>query len=893
MAFTDGLVLSSESPWDTIPIGLVSYALADVYVQGHLRLTDGPIPGVAVDASGNVYDGPTVSFFSLNDLPVGQALPYGSAPLDPPPAIIWSGVSPTSLQELVIVFDRPIFLLNALRISVSSGDDTRPITVFGRIMVIPLSYPVSLDGQKSVHVDIGPGAIASYARIPSNEPPADSSNTPLCYRWTTSSNSSFPDVIGSYVFCAQLCSQLLPEADYVFSSESAATEAILSASTGTYPSNAVYAFEDSPGVRYKYVFTNSALTSIRFEALPSAPSSECLPPITCVDDSIALVVNNGLAFDTGCTFPFSLVSCSFDCSSPAPSWAVSLYVSGRTSSVDSRPLSRLIELDPTAIPAVYPGFIDVTGEVGCGVSVYVNVEGVSGELVQVEAVWAGELPGYPGQPVTVDFCSTACSGTLPAAYPDDARCYVDEDIIKPIDRILPVQFAEPLLFTTTAIPLVDVATVTLPSAAPYNVTLLEIPDSIIPVKGISVGTGISVYPAASTTIPKTTEVTIGTTVIDVYNAHPVTEVTSSVTWPAVAEAGLTLTAHTLDALTDVVFQGVTACAYPAAPGAYVTSIGSTVITLCDASGNSVPLTVVTSIGTQLFSPTTVAETNPILLSTPFMTSVTKNLANVATIVAAQTLTAMAFVDNVYQLGNITAIPQSSSTINVATSPKAFEALAADTDAETTTLDIAIAGPVTYTPLIKGGADTVLFVDESPEPESVLASFDAVRQAIGLPDPGADPPEETFPLSIYSAPYELEVPIVLDTVDVLIEGGDRALPELLPNGDCNSTFKFIMHDGESLQGTTITVESGSNCSTDTITATPTDIEAGCSVLASLSGLYVSHQTKTQSQYSAPCYDGAGELPCTDDLPEQTPLEFSAYTVPVRRLRRDLCARSNCT
>lgn len=446
---TDGYVQGNEDDiWKYTNVrdraGPNPSSSADAYIR--VEKDGAPEAGITVSSTGAVGEGPAVAFMSPDELlgsvpgdsiATASSLAEAQASL----SIKWAGIHPGSLREVLIVWSQDIVLLNRSKILLSggAGGSVEGVGVAGRLMTIALAEPVAIDGIEEANITIQAGALGCYVNYSGDCPTGVQTGVGDGNGGAGAGNA----VLDGLLFCDASC-------------------------------------------------FNQPESSV---------------PDTDATTGLGFVVNGGMqGFGVKCTYPFELKAAEIKCngnSEPAPVWLVCYVLYGSTSPVRTLPLSKLMDL-PSDIDDWQKGEIygAITSDVDCGGTVTAQIVGTSGNLVSISGIWRGGLPGYEGQTVQIVYkgataCGQACQTVL---VPQDAECWVEEDIAKPAMRTIPVGciVTQGLTATTITIPTSYISqTLTLPTflesrqftfISTYTLTditaLINIPADALWVRGV-------------------------------------------------------------------------------------------------------------------------------------------------------------------------------------------------------------------------------------------------------------------------------------------------------------------------------------------------------------------------------------------------------------------------
>lgn len=382
---------------------------SDAYIR--LERQAGAVAGTKVDALGAISAGPVIDFTSLGSLLAGAPSAPGA------PFVVWAGVSPLSLSEVLIVWNQPIVILDRAKIL---GGDT--VSVAGRLMVVGLAEPIAIDGEEQATVTLQPGAVGVYGQEGALCA-VDGAPANITQSEPSGELEPLPDVEAP-------CDCYTP---LVVSSESEAASG-----------------------------TGAQVLDARLFAEQLCQDGGCDPPAELVDQLLSFTVNNQLRVPVRCCHPFYLFKLSMhgddgDCPCiPCPVWFASLMIYGSTMPGEVLPLDQLFEItdpcrmwdeiDGSGVPAI------LNQDASCCANITVTIVGNLGPPATVLGRWNGRLPGLSGQSCYIVFKKEEnCAGVQCETniYPDsDADPWVEEAILKPRYRPLPVSFFEPLAFST-------------------------------------------------------------------------------------------------------------------------------------------------------------------------------------------------------------------------------------------------------------------------------------------------------------------------------------------------------------------------------------------------------------------------------------------------------------
>lgn len=427
MAKTDGYITNaSDGDWRYSNTGQGNRGDihdGDVKADAYIRIerSNGPIAGTKVNEQGIVSAGPTVAFNDLNSLLDGASAATGTRPW-----IVWAGISPMSLSEVLIVWNQAVVLLDQTKVNDGNG----AISVAGRVMVVQLGSPVAIDGEETKTVNIAPGAVGAYvdnARI-------------ICLPSSNTTVNSPSGDLEPLPTPPSLCSCADPT---------------VGGGSGGQAGGA------SANVLNATVFAEQL-----------CQSGDCDQSLTTPD--LGFVVNNGMKVPTRCCHPFMLQQLFVNggggtcpCK-PCPVWMACLYVFGATCPLEVFSVDQLVTIGDTNLchfdelfTTGVPGALHE--DANCCGPCKIEIVGNAGPQVLIDAEWRGEIPGVAGQAVDLQYLSTiSCSGTPCQSVLEDqspADTWTEEGILKPVPRVLPVAFFNELKLRTTEITMVTTDTI--------------------------------------------------------------------------------------------------------------------------------------------------------------------------------------------------------------------------------------------------------------------------------------------------------------------------------------------------------------------------------------------------------------------------------------------------
>ncbi len=553
MAKTDGYITSKpDGDWrysntgqgtrgDIVDIGELT---APGYIRVQ-RVPAGAIAGAKVDTEGVVSDGPIVTFTGLDSLLTGAAEAVGTKPW-----IVWAGVSPMSLSEVLIIWNKPIVLLDQAKITGGTGI----VGVAGRTMIVQLSTPVSIDGEEQKQIQIAPGAVGQYLdKATENcDPPTN----------TTINNPS-----------GELTALTTPD------NLCGCSEVKVGAGLGNQAGGA------SANVLNALVFSEQL-----------CQTGDCDP--VQVDPALGFIVNNGMKVPARCCHPFMLqqlfvngttftpVACQcLEC----PVWMACLHIFGSTIPLEVFSMDQLVTIADSALcnfsslfsGSRIPGAL--RADANCCGSCQIEIVGNAGPQITIEGEWRGEILGVAGQPVYLSYlnetnCSEAqCQNVISTDSPADT--WTDEGIIKPKERVLPVKFFAPIGIKTT--------NTTIPNFTTATAVLL----TTCPKIGLNIATDGTGAPLMNITALNPTTLT----------AFSEMNIVTACAWIAtcptiVAQSALRMDSEGTDGFLVGGSSVISVAACPSSGAVYLTGYSTGVITLC-SGGSTVDITVITALTT--------------------------------------------------------------------------------------------------------------------------------------------------------------------------------------------------------------------------------------------------------------------------------------------------------
>lgn len=525
----------------------------------------GGVTGTKCDENGVVSEGPKITFSTPDGLLSGAAEADGKRPW-----VVWAGVSPMSLREILVVFNKPVVLLNKSKIS---GGDVVALT--GRLLVIAMEDPISINGKQRVTVSIGAGALGFYTE------PDETEETPTTSGTTTS-------------FCPEPAPKTasepggeLPELeDYDLPCD--CTEVKEGDSGGG---------DDTSGGAAEL---NDALVF----------ADICNAGAQCGEfqgDQASFAVNNTLVFPVRCTHPFVLLKLKIcgcaTCTKEAKVWMACMEVFGSTVPLELLPIDKLFDIDPCNVLSKYAnGFpARLSGAAACCGSADVVIAASAGPDVSPSDVglWEGNVPGFDNQvclylpPCQEDCQENPCKAVV---RPDFEDYYVAEDIIKPSQRELPVSFFDTWLVTMTTITIPSTITsTTLTMLTSFDTTTFDFLPTSAQYATWTFPTSIR---TAEWSLPFWSQQTITDMMqfiaSDVWTGSNFAGLTS-----LLYDSGVTLQTIGTEAkyvITAVNGSNIDVVSVPAG-AKWLLGYGVVAITYCDEGGNEQVVNVVTSIST--------------------------------------------------------------------------------------------------------------------------------------------------------------------------------------------------------------------------------------------------------------------------------------------------------
>ena len=425
MAKTDGY-LSTGDDWLYSNAGGEQGAISDPETSGvKIRLTDGSaIAGTTVSGNGAFSEGAAIDFSDPTTL-----LSSAAATTSSRPSIVWAGVNPMSLSEVLIVWNTEIVLLNKSKISAGGGGSV--IAVTGRLMIVKLGSPIAINGLEQKDITIESGAVGFYSGGGEEEYEAKPCS----------------DDVGPITTLGVGGGPLTDPPEPTDCGCSDPEQGAGGGGGGGAPAGAQVA---------ALVF-----------------STICNPSAQCGEvegDKSQFIVNNSMNFPVRCTYPFYVATaktghfgdcnCDGSCERDAEVWEVCMNLWGSTMPGEVFPLDQLATFDPCSVGDKFSsGYgAQLTNDVECGGKIpaqdaSVDIMGRFGKVVTKTGKWLGPNPGYEGQsaiykPECLTVCDTPCQAVV---EPDHVDCVVPEDIIKPLERTLPIKFFDNFSLKTTEV----------------------------------------------------------------------------------------------------------------------------------------------------------------------------------------------------------------------------------------------------------------------------------------------------------------------------------------------------------------------------------------------------------------------------------------------------------
>jgi hypothetical protein len=537
---------------------------------------------------------------------------------------------------------------------------------------------------------------------------------------------------------------------------------------------------------------------------------------------------------------------------------------GSTEPMEIFPLDKLKDIDPCDINNEVQAYIGDT-DAECCQDVQVQILGIYGEPVEEYGVWAPEntLPAYAGQAVTYTFkCETVCGVKCQSkVVGDPAQCYVDEDIIKPIPRTIPVEFFEPKKFKVTEIPVLTSELINLPTSTQISLptsTQIDIVTSLSSTV-IDIVTNVEVLPA----LPIVTQVDIAYkylidgNIANVGQSIPiVTSVESNKTDISRLVNNGTITMPLMQTFDLVYGNSLTLSTTPLAAILYPSFAN---LNVCDLSGNSTLISVITAISA-VVTPAQLIYGSSLGMATALNVAKSTNTTTFIDWTSPDTISVVTQVtQHTTNAISQTVLNDSHSTaINVVTNAQKLEDL----------------------PVVTGGGTLedkyIAYFDPANPNEPYVSKPGAQDRYISFNDPGAQKAEA----------------LVTDP------NGDTEIPVHVPpdKQNCKVKWKFLLRDDQ------IVTANGARwifdcCSRQKRQPSPyeRDIEKwDCSDFVLTRAYYTFKQSGTElicPCWSGDAYDGAkdsGDLACgAVPEPYQPIMGPNPCTIRIRRVRRDYC------
>lgn len=491
MAKTDGYITDDpDGDWRFSNTGGegrgdVTNAFGDAYARIE-RETDGAIAGTLVDGNGAVKAGAKVLFNQVDGLlsanpPENVALVNDFDEARKKLYIKWAGVSPMSLREVLIVWSTNIALLNKNKIKLVGGpldDEGNPsssiesISVSGRLMVVAMNEPIAIDGEEKWTFSIDAGAVAYYSVLQDAGPA--------------------PDPIDQEAEEAAEGEEEEPE-------EGAEEEE----GDGGAEDEAVGGELADLGDPQEPCPCTEVQVGDATQDPERGQNTRVKDPLVfcklCDDDDIevesgAVAVTNRTfpLVPVRCTHPFMLVQlkicgCEPDCCdggdntfveaedlTNAPVWLASYQLYGSTLPLEVFTLDQLRDIDPcdmrTTLRGVLNSDVDCPTGGGCP-PVTVDIVTNAGPSVSITGVWRSKLAGYAGQAAEVNYlcknvcppdepdCVNPCDSSLKIQVDsEDHQCWVEEEILKPQERTIPVTHFDSMIMVCTNITVPQITT---------------------------------------------------------------------------------------------------------------------------------------------------------------------------------------------------------------------------------------------------------------------------------------------------------------------------------------------------------------------------------------------------------------------------------------------------
>lgn len=181
---------------------------------------------------------------------------------------------------------------------------------------------------------------------------------------------------------------------------------------------------------------------------PSQTTGQPIPLfVPCAAENITVSVS----------FTYKMEDAKQSCGEPHKIWGACYCIWGSTAPMETFPFGTVMDIDPgnlTPDSTFYGGTVSSSVYVDRGSSFKIAIAGVAGPVIEVDSVNDKAVPLQPGQAVSFQnyLCDTVCGVAKMTKMHDvdEALAYVDEDIIKPSERTLPVYtFLETTYYQTT------------------------------------------------------------------------------------------------------------------------------------------------------------------------------------------------------------------------------------------------------------------------------------------------------------------------------------------------------------------------------------------------------------------------------------------------------------
>lgn len=169
--------------------------------------------------------------------------------------------------------------------------------------------------------------------------------------------------------------------------------------------------------------------------------------VPCAEETVTVSVS----------FTYKMEDAVQPCGEPHKIWGACYCIWGTTTPMEVFPFGTVMDLDPASLAppsTYYGGTVSSDSYVDRGTQFTIAVAGVAGPVIGVASANDRALPLQPGQVVSFKnyLCGTVCgiAEMTQLETVDEALAYVDEDIVKPKERTLPVYtFIETTYYLTT------------------------------------------------------------------------------------------------------------------------------------------------------------------------------------------------------------------------------------------------------------------------------------------------------------------------------------------------------------------------------------------------------------------------------------------------------------